>query len=123
VALTFLGFLGLATFPGWHEEVDPRTGSAIDIKPFPSRPVAQGVLLALGLASLLLMISALWQHVAAASVVAIVSKTAHGTNVVGDVGIASIGLVWLSFALTVIAVQGLFMEILSIHALDRLVDE
>jgi hypothetical protein len=119
VALTFLGFLGLATFPGWHEEVDPRTGSAIDIKPFPSRPVAQGVLLA----SLLLMISALWQHVAAASVVAIVSKTAHGTNVVGDVGIASIGLVWLSFALTVIAVQGLFMEILSIHALDRLVDE
>jgi hypothetical protein len=113
----------MATFPGWHEEHDAITGSDIDIKPFPSRPVFKGVLLALSVASLLLLISALWQHVAAASVVAIISNTAQGHNVVGNVGAASIGLVWLSFALAMIAFQGALYEMLSIHLLDRLTDE
>ena len=123
MALTGLSFLGLATFPGWHEERDARTGSDIDIKPFPSRPVSQAVAMALGAASLLLMISALWQHVAAASVVAIIATTGQGQGVVGDIGAASISLVWLSFALAALVFQGLVVMILSIHLLDRLTDE
>jgi small-conductance mechanosensitive channel len=122
MALTGLGFLGMATFPGWHSERDARTGSEIDIKPFPSRPVSEAVAWALVAASLLLMVSALWQHVAAASVVAIVSTTAQGKDVVGDIGAASITLVWLSFALVMIAVQGTIVMILSIRLLDWLTD-
>jgi hypothetical protein len=118
-----LGFLGLASFPGWHEERDARTGSDIDIKPFPSRPVTNAVIWALGTASLLLMISALWQHVAAASVVAIISTTVQGNNVVGEIGTASIALVWLSFALTVVAFEGIVVMALSIRLLDGLTDE
>lgn len=118
MALTGLGFLLLATFPGWHEDIDARTGNAIDIKPFPSRPVSQLVALALGAASLLLLVSALWQHVAAASVVAIISDTVQ-RGVVGHIGAASVALVWLSFALTVVAFQGIVVQILSIHLLDR----
>jgi hypothetical protein len=123
MTLTGLGFLGLATFPGWHEERDPRTGSDIDIKPFPSRPVSQAVAWALVTASLLLMVSALWQHVAAASVVAIISTTVQGKGVVGNIGAASVALVWLSFALVLVAFQSLIVMILSIHLLDRLIEE
>ena len=123
MVLTGLGFLGMATFPGWHEERDARTGSDIEIKPFPSRPMSEAIGWALVAASLLLMVSALWQHVAAASVVAIVSTTAQGKGVVGDIGAASIALVWLSFALAMVAFQGMIVMILSIHLLDRLTDE
>ena len=123
MALTTLGFLGMASFPGWHTDRDARTGEEIDVKPFPSRRVLKGIVLALGAASLLLMISALWQHVAAASAVAIITSTVRGNNVVGDVGAASTGLVWLSFALTVIAFQGALIFIISLQALDRLTDE
>jgi hypothetical protein len=123
MALTGLGFLGIATFPGWHEDRDARTGSDIDIKPFPSRPVLQAVAWALVAASLLLLVSALWQHVAAASVVAIVSTTAQGKEVVGNVGATSIALVWLSFALVLVAFQSLIVMAMYIHLLDRLTDE
>ena len=118
-----MSFLGLGSFPGWHEERDPRTGSDIDIKPFPSRPVTYAIAWALGTASLLLMISALWQHVAAASVVAIISSTVQAHTVVGDIGTASIALVWLSFALAVVAFEGIVIMALSIRLLDRLTDE
>jgi hypothetical protein len=126
MALTGLAFSGIATFPGWHKDYDARTGSDIDIKPFPSRPVSQAVALALGMASLLLMISALWQHVAAASVVAIIATTGQGQRVVGDIGAASISLVWLSFALAILVFQGIIVMLLSINLLgrlDRLTDE
>jgi hypothetical protein len=126
VALTSLSFLGLATFPvpGWHSEDDARTGSDMDIMPFPSRPVTNAVIWALGSASLLLMVSALWQHVAAAAVVALLSTTVQGKGVVvGEVGTAAIALVWVSFALAVVAFQGIVVMALSIRSLDRLEEE
>jgi hypothetical protein len=116
VALTSLSFLGLATFPvpGWHSEDDARTGSDMDIMPFPSRPVTNAVIWALGSASLLLMVSALWQHVAAAAVVALLSTTVQGKGVVvGEVGTAAI----------VVAFQGIVVMALSIRSLDRLEEE
>jgi hypothetical protein len=123
MAFTGLAFLGLASFPGWHEERDARTGSDIDIKPFPSRAVSKVVAFALGAASLLLMVSALWQHVAAATVVALVSSAVQGRDVVGHIGVASIALVWVPFALTVFAFQGMVVMVLSINLLDRLTEE
>jgi hypothetical protein len=123
MALTALSFLGLASFPGWHEERDARTGADIEIKPFPSRPVTHAVVWALGMASLLLMVSTMWQHVAAASVAAILSTAVHGSNVVGDIEAASIALVWLSFALAAVAFQGIIAMALTVRLLDRLSDD
>jgi hypothetical protein len=115
--------LGLATFPGWRTEYDERTGSDIDIKPFPSSTASKVASLPLGSASLLLMISALWQHVAAASVVAIISNTAQRNNVVGHVGAGSVALVWLSFASTAIAFQSLMITVVTVFDFHRLTDE
>jgi hypothetical protein len=123
MALTGLSFPGIATFPGWTEEIDTRTGEDLDVKGFPSRPTSQAVEWALGMASQLLMVSALWQHVAAASVVAIISTTVQGKGVVGDIGAASIALVWLSFALTVVAFQGIAVMMLAIKLIDLLTEE
>jgi len=132
-----MGFLGLASFPGWRQEPDSVdgsvvsltnsdtsvTGSNFDVKPFPSQLVSRLVCFSLGAASLLLLVSALWQHVATASVVSLVSTTVQGGSVVGNIGTASVALVWLSFALTVVAFQGVVIMVISIYFLDKMIDE
>jgi uncharacterized membrane protein len=122
MALTGLAFVGLSTFPGWHEERDPTTGSDIDIKPFPSRPVSQAIAFVLLMASLLVLVSCLWQHVAAASVVSTVSSMSQRT-IVGHVGAVAAVLVWLSLAVIVVALLGILVMIISIHLLDLLTDD
>lgn len=122
MAFTGLAFAGLATFPGWREETDARTGEAIDIKPFPSRRVSQAVLFALWIASLLVLVSCLWQHVAAASVVSTVSSMSQ-RKLVGHVGAAAVALAWISLAVIAVAFLGTLFMILSIYMLDRLTDE
>jgi hypothetical protein len=132
-----MGFLGLASFPGWRQEPDSVdgsvvsltnsdtsiTGSDFDGKPFPSQLVSRLVCFALGAASLLLLVSALWQHIAAASVVSLVSATVQAGSVVGNIGTASVALVWLSFALAVVAFQGVVIMVISIYFLDKMIDE
>ena len=122
MALTGLAFVGLATFPGWVKEYDATTGSDIDIKPFPSRPVSQAIAFGLLMASLLVLVSCLWQHVAAASVVSTVSSMSQG-RLVGHVGAVAAVLVWLSLAVMVGALLGLLVLIISIHLLDLLTDD
>lgn len=122
MALTGLAFAGLATFPGWHEERDARTGSDIDIKPFPSRPVSQAVTATLFMASIFLLVSALWQHVAAVSAATNISTMSQRRLVV-HVGAAAVALVWLPLAMVVVGLQGMLVMILSVHLLDRLTDE
>lgn len=122
MALTGLAFAGLATFPGWHEERDARTGSDIDIKPFPSRPVSQAVMALLFIASIFLLVSALWQHVAAVSAATNISTLSQRRLIV-KVGAAAVALVWLSLAMVLVVAQGMLVMILSIHLLDRLTDE
>lgn len=65
IVLAIFSTLLLATFPGWHEERDERTGSDVDVRPFPSRPVSQVALAATFVAAVLLLTACLWQHVAA----------------------------------------------------------
>ncbi|SMQ48935.1 unnamed protein product [Zymoseptoria tritici ST99CH_3D7] len=122
IALSALAFFGLSTFPGWHEERDTRTGSDIVVKPFPSRPVSRACLFLLAFASLFLMTSALWQHVAAATAASIISTSTQG-YLSGSVGPAAAVLVWLALAFTAVAGIGILVMILSIHLLDGLTDD
>lgn len=121
MALEGLAFIGFATFPGWHEEHDARTGEDIDIKPFPSWAVAKGVTLTTGMASLMTLVSALWQHVAAASAAMTIESLTQG-KVVGHVGAAAVGLIWVSFALMILVFVGILVMILGIHRVNSLIE-
>ena len=122
MALAGLAFVGLATFPGWVEEHDEATGSDIDVKPFPSRAVSQAIAFVLLMASLLVLVSCLWQHVAAASVVTTVSSMSQ-QRVIGHVGAVAAVLVWLSLTLVVFTFLGILVMIISIYMLDLLTAE
>jgi uncharacterized membrane protein len=122
MALAGLAFVGLATFPGWVEEHDETTGSDIDVKPFPSRAVSQAIAFVLLMASLLILVSCLWQHVAAASVVTTVSSMSQ-QRIAGHVGAVAAVLVWLSLTLVVFTFLGILVMIISIYTLDLLTDE
>ena len=115
-------FFGLSTFPGWHEEHDPRTGSDIDIKPFPSRTTSLIVALELALGSLLWLTAGLWQHVAAAAIGTMLSSTAQG-DIDSHVGAAAVALVWVCLALVSVSFVGIVVMIMSISMLYRLTDE
>jgi hypothetical protein len=122
MAFTSVAFAGFATFPRWHEERDARTGSDIDIKPFPSRPLSEAITFLLALALLLLMVSALWQHVATASVVSTISSMSQ-RKLVGHVGAVAAVLVWLSLTFVIITFIATVIMILSLRLIDRLADE
>lgn len=122
IALCILAFLLLATFPGWHEEKDARTGSDIDIKPFPSRPVTLVCLFALGMAALFLLTSAIWQHVAAASAATAISSATQGC-LSGHVGPAATALVWIAFILVFVSFVAIAVMVYSIKLLDRLTND
>lgn len=115
-------FLLLATFPGWHEERDARTGSDIDIKPFPSRPVTQAALALIFIASVFILVSVLWQHTASVAASQIASDFGNG-SVRSGVGTSAMVLGWFSLALLIIVTIGLLVMILSIHLLDKLTDD
>ncbi|EME78198.1 uncharacterized protein MYCFIDRAFT_46762 [Pseudocercospora fijiensis CIRAD86] len=122
IVLAFITFLLLATFPGWHEEHDARTGSDIDIKPFPSRPVSQVALALIFIASIFVLVSVLWQHTASVAAAQVAQDLGNG-SVKSGVGTSAMVLGWFGFALLIIVTVGLLVMILSIHLLDKLTDE
>ena len=121
IVLAFVTFLLLATFPGWHEEHDARTGSDIDIKPFPSRPVSQVALALIFIASIFVLVSVLWQHTASVAASQITKDFGNG-SVKSGVGTTAMILGWFGFGLLVVVTIGLLVMILSIHLLDQLAD-
>lgn len=122
LVLAFFTFLLLATFPGWHEEHDARTGSDIDIKPFPSRPVSQVALALIFISSIFVLVSVLWQHTASVAAAQVAKDFGNG-SVKSGVGTSAMVLGWFGFALLIIVTIGLLVMILSIHLLDKLTDE
>ncbi|KAK3075593.1 hypothetical protein LTR53_000931 [Teratosphaeriaceae sp. CCFEE 6253] len=122
IILAFITFLLLATFPGWHEERDARTGSDIDIKPFPSRPVSQVALALIFIASIFVLVSVLWQHTASVAAAQIAQDFGNG-SVRSGVGTSAMVLGWLGFALLIVVTIGLLVMILSIHLLDKLTED
>jgi hypothetical protein len=121
VVLAFSSIILLSTFPGWHEESDRETGSLVDIKPFPSRPISQIALACSFVASVLLLISALWQHVGSVGAAAM-AEIAYQKTVHTTIGTQAVSMAWASFTITTIVTMGLFVMILSIMVLDRLTD-
>jgi hypothetical protein len=121
IILAFLCFLLLATFPGWHEEVD-ETGSDREVKPFPSRPVSQVALALIFVASVFVLVSVLWQHTAAVAASTIAQDLGNG-SVKSGVGTTAMILGWFGFALMIIVTIGLLVMILSISLLDKLTDD
>ena len=122
IGLTLAALLLLATFPGWHEEFDARTGEAVDIKPFPNRSVCQASIALLGVASFFLLASAVWQHVASATVATIVTPATNG-NLTASIGTPATVLAWLSLALSTVGFMGMVTMLLSISILDRLTED
>lgn len=122
IVLAFFSTLLLATFPGWHEERDERTGSDVDVKPFPSRPVSQAALTASFVAAVLLLTASLWQHVGAVGAAAM-AEIANVGNVGTSIGTNAMAMAWVAVTLQIIVVVGLFNMILSIILLDRLTDD
>jgi hypothetical protein len=121
IILAFVSFVLLATFPGWQEERDERTGSMVDVKPFPSRPVSRVALTCSFVASMLLLISSLWQHVGSVGA-ATMAETAFYGNVHTAIGAQAVLMAWASFTLVSVAALGLTVMVLSIIILDRLTD-
>lgn len=121
LVLAFLGILLLSTFPGWHQEHDENTGSMVDVKPFPSRPVSNVALAFSSVAATLLLIAGLWQHIGSVGAAAMADMANYG-NVRTDIGAAAVSMAWAGFTLTAIAAMGLLTMILSLRALDRLTE-
>ncbi|KAF2176391.1 membrane fusion mating protein FIG1 [Zopfia rhizophila CBS 207.26] len=121
IILAFFTFILLATFPGWHEEKDFRTGSDVDVKPFPSRPVSQVALALIFIASIFVLVSVLWQHTASVAAATIAQDLGNG-SVKSGVGTSAMVLGWFGFVLLIIVTIGLLVMILSIIVLDRLTD-
>lgn len=121
IILAFFTFILLATFPGWHQERDGMTGSDVDIKPFPSRPVSQVALALIFISSIFVLVSVLWQHTASVAASTIVQDLGNG-SVKSGVGTSAMVLGWFGFVLLIIVTIGLLVMILSIIVLD-LTDE
>lgn len=122
VALAFVAICLLLTFPGWHEELVEDGGSAREVKPFPSRPVSLIALAASTLASVLALVSMMWQHTASVAAATTAQDLGYGT-VKSEVGAVSLALGWVAFAFMAITAIGLGLLIWSIRILDQLTDE
>jgi hypothetical protein len=122
LALLLLGFIGLTTMSGLYSEIDERTGSEREVKPFPSRDVLRLTAKVLDLGAFLLLVSAIWQHVAAASAASMISSVSQG-QVTTHVGAWAVALVWVGFIVAVIPAIGVEIFITSISLLGDLIDD
>lgn len=68
-----------------------------------------------------MFISAFWQHIAAAGMANVAHTLSYG-QIKGTVGPAAMALGWIAFGLTMVAVIGLLVMILSIRVLSQLID-
>ncbi|KAJ5584353.1 uncharacterized protein N7459_004153 [Penicillium hispanicum] len=121
IALTFACFLLLGTFPGWHEKVSD-TGSEVEVKPFPARPVVGACLFTIGPAFGFALISVLWQHINSSSTASMVETLTYGA-VAGHVGAAAMAFGWIAVGLVATVGLGLFIMKLSINLIMALTEE
>ncbi|EAU38325.1 conserved hypothetical protein [Aspergillus terreus NIH2624] len=120
VILAFFCFIILATFPGWHEEIDS-SGSEREVMPIPSRPVSQAALALIFVASVFVLVSVLWQHTASVAASTVAQDLGNG-SVKSGVGTSAMVLGWFGFGLMVVVTIGLLVMILSIRLFQQLTD-
>ena len=123
IALAFIAVCLLLTFPGWHvEPSDTDSGGDREVKPFPSRPVSLIALAASTLASMLALVSMIWQHTASVAAATTAQDLGYGT-IRSQVGATSLALGWLGFGLMALAAIGLIVMVLAIQILDQVANE
>ncbi|KAI4800498.1 hypothetical protein E4T44_10091 [Aureobasidium sp. EXF-8845] len=122
VVLTSVTVAIMATFPGWHEETNLETGSAVDVKPFPSPKVLRFCVACMFLSTLFSLTAAIWQHVAATSSASVLDY-AFDKGWDTEVGSVAAGLVWTFFFMNAIVMLFLFLLMYTIALIDRLTDE
>ena len=121
IALALIAVCLLLTFPGWHREEDD-SGGVREVKMFPSRPFSRIAFAASTLASLLALVSMIWQHTASVAAMTIAQDLGYGT-VKSEVGAAALALGWVAFALMALAAVGLTVMILSMWIVHQWTDE
>ncbi|KAJ5088597.1 Ca2+ regulator and membrane fusion protein Fig1-domain-containing protein [Penicillium angulare] len=121
IATAIIASVMLSTFPGWHEEEDD-AGSAVEVKPFPSRPMTQAVLVTSIVGMSFCFVSVLWQHMNSAAAASMAEKLSYG-QITGHVGTAAMTFGWLGMGLIAVEVFGIAIMILSISLIRRLTDE
>lgn len=120
IALNILAFGLVSTFPGWHIEVDD-DGLETEVKPFPSKVRSRGALALMMISTICVLISVLWQHIAAVAAAGSIS-TALGGAASNHVGATSMGLGWAGVGVTVIATLGIAIYVLAMQLFDRTID-
>lgn len=118
VALAFITICLLATFPGWHTEIGD-DGSDREVKPFPSRSVANIALTTSTLGAMLALVSMIWQHTASVAAATTAQNLGYGT-VKSAVGVKVLILGWIGFATLALAAIGMLINILSMRILSAL---
>lgn len=98
------------------------SGDEVEVKPFPAMPVAYLVLSFDALASLVLIVPVLWQHVAVVAHAA-TAETAFGGAIKGDVGAVAMGLGWVAIGAVLLVTFGIAIQILSLGALRLITNE
>lgn len=106
-------------FPGWHPERDALTGLAIDVKPFPPRPLCQVSLVCFYFAALLALVMALWQHTAAVAAGSVVESMGYD-NISTQMGSAAIAMSWGGCGLLVVVGWWLNIMMMSMNVLQQL---
>ncbi|KAF2756301.1 hypothetical protein EJ05DRAFT_96853 [Pseudovirgaria hyperparasitica] len=122
IVLTSFAVVLLSRFPGWREEQDASTGDTIDVKQFPSRSLSHIALGFVFVASMVALISGLWQHIGAVAAAAMAERTGYG-NVKASIGTVAIVLAWLGFTMLALTFIGLLVMVLSIHILDEMTSD
>ena len=122
MALATIAIALLLTFPGWHEETMEDSDEIRDVKPFPSRPITQIILVATVAASLLALVSMMWQHTASVAVATTVQDLGYGT-INSKVGALAMALGWAGLGCVVIAAIGILVLILSIGMFTDMTEE
>ncbi|PLB38155.1 Fig1 domain-containing protein [Aspergillus candidus] len=121
IILTFICFVLLWTFPGWHEEVNAE-GSEVEVKPFPSRPVSQAALGLIALGFMFGLISILWQHINSSAAGTMAEGLTYGA-VESHVGIAAVVLGWAAVVCMGLSTFALLIMIWSIALIRVLTDD
>lgn len=120
IIMMLVGFCGLGTFPGWHEET--RDDEVVEVKPFPSRAVSILILGLYVLATLFLLTAILWQHVAVVAHSATI-EAAFNRAVKGGVGTAAMAFGWVAIGVNCIVSIGLGVMVISLAMLRDLLDD
>ncbi|CAG8002175.1 unnamed protein product [Penicillium salamii] len=120
IAMCFVTFLIISTFPGWHQETDD-VESEKEVMPFPSRALTHLSLVTSILGFAFGFISLLWQHINSSSTATMAEVLTYGA-IEGHIGTAAMALGWVSvFVVSMVAI-GILVEILSNSLIRRLVD-